>query len=185
MDTQSPLLGAQRIAVFIDAQNLYHTARKLYNSKVNFSAVLSQIVGNRLLSRALAYVIETEEGDETQFIEALHKAGIETRSKDLQIFSNGAKKGDWDVGLCIDAVSIVNRVDTVALVTGDGDFVPLIQYLRSHGVRVEVVSFGRSTSGMLREAADEFTDLDTDARKFLIRSRNTNFRKPAPKKRAA
>lgn len=169
MNKLSTTVHSQRIAVFIDAQNIYHTARRLYNKRVNFAGVLDEIVGSRLLSRALAYVIQTEEGDETQFIDALHKAGIETRSKDLQVFSNGMKKADWDVGLTIDAVSLASKVDAISLVTGDGDFVPLVEYLKSHGVRVEVVSFGRSTSQKLKEVCDHFTDLDEDPNKFFMK----------------
>jgi uncharacterized LabA/DUF88 family protein len=162
---------AQRIGVFIDTQNLYHSAKHLYKARVNFGAILEEAVGGRTLVRAIAYVIKTEAGDEKNFFEALTKMGIETKVKDLQVFADGAKKADWDVGLAIDAVKLAPQLDTVVLVTGDGDFVPLIQYLDWHGVQVEVISFGKSSSGKLKEATHAFTDMSDDPKRFTITSR--------------
>jgi len=161
----------QRVGVFIDTQNLYHSARNLYQARVNFGAVLKEAVSGRKLVRAVAYVITTEAGDEKNFFEALSKLGIETKTKDLQIFPGGAKKADWDVGLAVDAIKMSPRLDSVVIVSGDGDFIPLVEYLQSIGVQVEVVSFGKSTSGKLREAVDDFVDLSEDPKKFLIHVR--------------
>jgi len=175
---------AQRVAVFIDTQNLYHTARNLYGARVNFGQVVRDLVGDRSLVRAVAYVISTEEGSEKMFFEALGKAGIETKTKDLQIFSGGAKKADWDVGLAIDAVKLAPKLDAVIILSGDGDFVPLVKYLQlNEGCQVEVAAFGRSTSSQLIEAADDFTDLDEDPKKCLLGYRgNTRARRNNAKK---
>lgn len=159
----------QRIGIFIDAQNQYHTAKNLYQARVNFGAVVKELTAGRMLIRAMAYVITTESGEEKAFFEALGKAGIETRTKDLQIFSSGSKKADWDVGMAVDAIKLAPKLDTVILVTGDGDFVPLVEYLKINmGCQVEVASFGQSTSLKLKEAADEFIDLAENPRKFLL-----------------
>lgn len=158
----------QRVGVFIDTQNLYHSARNLYQARVNFGAVLKDAVAGRKLVRAVAYVITTEAGDEKNFFEALEKIGIETKTKDLQIFAGGAKKADWDVGLAVDAIKMSPRLDCVVIVSGDGDFVPLVEYLQTIGVQVEVVSFGKSTSGKLREVVDDFVDLSENPRKYLM-----------------
>ena len=159
----------QRVAIFIDTQNLYHSAKNLYNAKVNFGAIMDTVTGKRKLIRALAYVITTEAGDETQFFEALTKLGIETKTKDLQIFYGGAKKADWDVGLAVDAIRLAPKVDTIVLATGDGDFVPLVTFLKEHfGVQVEVISFGRSSSTKLREACEDFIDMCDHPDTFLI-----------------
>ena len=158
----------QRVGVFIDTQNLYHSARNLYKARVNFGAVLKDSVEGRKLVRAVAYVITTEAGDEKNFFEALTKLGIETKTKDLQIFAGGSKKADWDVGLAVDAIKMAPRLDSVLIVSGDGDFIPLVEYLQTMGVQVEVVSFGQSTSGKLREAVDDFVDLSENPRKYLI-----------------
>jgi uncharacterized LabA/DUF88 family protein len=161
----------QRVGIYIDAQNLYHSGKNLYHSKVNFGAIVKDALEGRKLVRAVAYVIATESGEESGFFDALTKMGIETKVKDLQIFSSGAKKADWDVGLAIDAVKLSPKLDTVILITGDGDFVPLVEYLQmNQGCQVEVVSFGKSTSAKLIEAADHFTDLDQNSGKYILRS---------------
>jgi len=163
----------QRVAVFIDTQNIYHSAKNLYKAKVNFGKLVEDVVAGRKLIRAQAYVITSEAGDEQSFFEALGKAGIETKTKDLQVFSSGAKKADWDVGLAVDALTVAPKVDTVILIAGDGDFVPLVDALKiQYACQVEVVSFGRSTSSKLREVADEFIDLDEDYKKYLIRPKS-------------
>jgi uncharacterized LabA/DUF88 family protein len=162
----------QRVGVFIDTQNLYHSAKNIYHARVNFGNVLKDAVSDRRLVRARAYSVTTESGEEKAFFEALTKIGIEMRLKDLQVFAGGAKKADWDVGLAVDAISAAPKLDTVILITGDGDFVPLVEYLQRHsGCQVEVVSFGRSTSGKLREATDDFLDLDADPRRYLLNYR--------------
>jgi uncharacterized LabA/DUF88 family protein len=163
----------QRVGIFIDAQNLYHSAKNLYQSRVNFGQVVKDVLADRVLIRAMAYVITTESGDERNFFEALQKMGIEVRTKDLQIFMGGAKKADWDVGMAVDAIKLAPKLDTVILITGDGDFIPLIEYLKiNQGCRVEVASFGQSSSLRLKEAADEFLDLSDNARRYLINTNN-------------
>ncbi len=160
----------QRVGVFIDTQNLYHTARNLYKARVNFGAVLKEAVAGRKLVRAVAYVITTESGEEKNFFDALIKLGIETKTKDLQIFHTGSKKADWDVGLAVDAIKMANRLDTIVIVSGDGDFVPLVEYLQIM-TQVEVISFGKSTSAKLIDVADDFVDLSANPRKYLIGGR--------------
>lgn len=158
----------QRVGVFIDTSNLYHSAKNLYKKKVNFGQVLKEALADRKLVRATAYVITSEGGDEKNFFDALTKLGIETKTKELQVFAGGAKKGDWDVGITVDVIKMSQRLDAVVLVTGDGDYVPLVEYLQAQLVQVEVVSFGKSTSMKLKEAADDFIDLSKNPRKYLI-----------------
>lgn len=163
----------QRVGVFIDAQNLYHSAKNLYHAKVNFGQVMKDAVDDRILIRAIAYVISTESGDEQSFFEALTKAGIETKTKDLQIFAGGAKKADWDVGLAVDAIKMAPKLDTIIILSGDGDFVPLVEYLKmKEGCQVEVVTFGKSASSKLISVVDGFTDLDENPKRYLISSHN-------------
>ena len=159
----------QRVGIFIDTQNLYHCAKNIYGAKVNFDQVVKDGLAGRQLIRAVAYVITTEAGDEKNFFEALEKIGIETKTKNLQIFSGGAKKGDWDVGMAVDAIKVAPKLDAIILVTGDGDHVPLVEFLQvSNGCQVEVMSFGKATSAKLIEACDDFIDLDLNPRKYLI-----------------
>ena len=158
----------QRVIVLIDTQNLYYSAKNLYHSKVNFGEVLKMAIAGRRLIRAFAYVIQTKTGEEKPFFEALTSLGIETRAKPLQEFYGGAKKGDWDVGIVIDAVRAATSADVIVLVSGDGDFIPLVEYLKNQGKRLEVIAFGKSTSSMLKEAADEFIDLGDSSKKGLL-----------------
>jgi uncharacterized LabA/DUF88 family protein len=159
----------QRVGIFIDTQNLYHSAKNLYRANVNFGQMVKDAVAERILTRAIAYLITTESGEEKAFFEALEKLGIETKSKPLQVFGSGAKKADWDVGLAVDAVKLAPKLDAVIIASGDGDFVPLVEYLKTQGCQVEVTAFGKSTSGKLIEAADGFLDLDSNPRKYLMR----------------
>jgi uncharacterized LabA/DUF88 family protein len=159
----------QRVAVLIDVQNLYHSAKNIYGAKVNFGEILNTAVSDRNLVRAFAYVIRTKSGEEKSFFNALTKLGIETRVKDLQEFYGGQKKADWDVGIVIDAIRIAPSLDVLVIVSGDGDFIPLVDYLKNQGKRVEVIAFGKSSSGVLKESADEFIDLGKESEKYLLK----------------
>lgn len=173
----------QRVGIFIDIQNLYHSSKNLYGARVNYKELIRHLVGNRKLIRALAYVVKAESAvtaqqqaqiesgamqprekttkSEASFFDALQQSGIELRMKDIQIFSGGAKKADWDVGMAIDAVRMADMVDVIILVTGDGDFLPLIEYLRwGRGREVEVAAFSRSANARIKEEADAFIAIE-------------------------
>ncbi len=171
----------QRVGIFIDIQNLYHSSKNLYNSRVNYKELLKALLAGRKLIRAIAYVVKTDtdedvakvDGEETTgeaaFFEALERVGIELRMKDIQIYAGGMKKADWDVGMAVDAVRMVDFLDVVVLVTGDGDFIPLVEYLKwGKGRQVEVAAFSRSASGKIKEVADEFISLE-EIPKILIK----------------
>lgn len=161
----------QRVGIFVDVQNLYYSAKNLYGRKVNFGEVLRTAVAGRKLIRAIAYVVRAKNIDEQKFFEALDNQGFEVKMKDLQIFFGGHKKGDWDVGIAVDVIRLSPKLDVVVLVTGDGDFVPLVEYLRNHGQYVETVAFGESSSSKLISEADEFTDLSKQKFKYLLSGR--------------
>lgn len=168
----------QRVGIFIDTQNLYHSAKHLYNTRVNFGNVLKHALAGRHLIRAIAYVITTESGEERGFFDALRGMGIETKTKNLQIFAGGAKKADWDVGLAVDAIAMAPKLDTVIIASGDGDFIPLVEYLKfNQGCQVEAISFGKSASSKLKEIVDEFIDLDVESENFLLTPGNTPVKK--------
>jgi uncharacterized LabA/DUF88 family protein len=159
----------QRVGVLVDASNMYHSAKNLFGGHLNYKEVLSAAVADRKLIRAIAYVVKTEGDEEVPFFEALSQLGFEVNVKTLQIFPGGAKKGDWDVGLTIDAVKLSEKLDVIILVSGDGDYLPLVEYLQNtKGCLVEVLAFRKSASSKLIEAADDFIDLSED-KKFLIR----------------
>ncbi len=160
----------QRVGVFIDVQNMYHSAKNLFGSNVNFARLLAEAVAGRHLIRAIAYVIRSKSREEQIFFETLARQGFEVKVKDLQVFPGGMKKADWDIGIAVDAIKLADKLDVVVLVTGDGDFIPLVNYLKENkGCRVEVMAFQETTSVKLIETVDEFLDLSKQKRKFLIR----------------
>ncbi|MEK7464584.1 MAG: NYN domain-containing protein [Patescibacteria group bacterium] len=163
---------AQRVGIFIDVQNVYHSAKNLYGARVNFEELIKTLTAGRPLIRSVAYVVKSETAlGEDSFFEALRKTGLELRLKDLQIYPGGSKKADWDVGMAVDAIRMASMFDVVVLVTGDGDFVPLVDYLKwGLGKQVEVAAFSKTTSGRLREVADKFTELE-NIPKILLKIR--------------
>ena len=161
------ILSHQRVGVFVDVQNMFYSARYLYQAKVNFASLLEDISKNRELVRALAYIVQSPDIDQSGFITALKGMGYEIKSKELRKRADGSAKGDWDMGLAIDAISMQSRLDVICIVSGDGDFVDLVNMLRANGVKVEVYSFPGSTSDLIIEAATEYYPL---AERHLIRS---------------
>src|SRR3989339_451004 len=158
----------QRVGVFVDVQNMYYSAKNLYNAKVNFAQILKTAANGRSMIRAIAYVIKADVKEEKNFFDALDKIGFEVKAKDLQIFYGGQKKGDWDIGIAMDMIELAPKLDTAILVSGDGDFVPLLNHLKyALGVRVEVMAFGKSCSGKLIEAADSFINMDETPHRYL------------------
>lgn len=169
--TSPEIYGEQRAGVFVDVQNMYYSARNIYKAKVNFKTILNEAVRNRNLIRAIAYVIKADVKDEINFFEALKNLGFEVKAKDLQVFYGGAKKGDWDIGIAMDTIELAAKLDVIVIVSGDGDFVPLVQHLKhSLGCYVEVMAFGKSSSQKLIEEADNFINMDLNHQKFLIPS---------------
>lgn len=159
----------QRVGVFVDVQNMYYSAKNLYQSKVDFGKLLNHVLAGRKLIRAVAYVIRAPNSAEDNFFTALQHQGFELKVKDLQVYAGGNKKGDWDVGLVIDAIKMSQSLDVIVLISGDGDYIPAVEYLQYHGVQVEVAAFGETASGKLKEVADDFTDISKHAKKFLIK----------------
>jgi uncharacterized LabA/DUF88 family protein len=159
----------RRVGVFIDVQNMYYSARNIYGSKVNYGNIVKAAAGNQKLIRAVAYTISTKTGDELPFFEALHKSGIEVNTKELLEYESGQKKGDWDVGITVDIIRMLDTFDVVVIVSGDGDYVPLGEYIKNRGRIFHVVSFRESTSSKLVEAADIYTNLSDNLGEFLIK----------------
>lgn len=158
---------SQRVGVFIDVQNMYYSAKNMFNSRVDFGAILETAVADRQLIRAIAYVVEAT-GEEKAFFDALYHRGMETKIREVTVFESGARKADWDVGMAIDMVRIGELLDVIVIVSGDGDFVDLVNYLKHHGRQVECIAFKKTTSSKLIDSVDDFIDLGEDPEKYLI-----------------
>ncbi len=167
----APSYTNQRVGIFVDVQNLYHSSKNLYHGRVNYPELLKALTGNRQLIRSIGYVVKSETAaGESSFFDALEKAGMELRMKDLQVYPDGTKKADWDIGMAVDAIRMAPSLDVVVLVTGDGDFLPAVDYLKwGIGCLVEVAAFKRSTSTKIQEAADRFINLE-DVPRIILRS---------------
>ncbi len=153
---------AQRVGVFVDAQNLYHSAKSIYDPEamVDYRALLESAVAGRSLIRAIAYVIDIEGVDQSGFFDVLRRLGFEIRAKPARLLPDGSRKADWDMGIAMDTIALAEKLDVIVLVSGDGDFVDLVRFLQARGVRVEVMAFRETTATMLKEAADQFRSLD-------------------------
>ena len=180
--------GDQRIGIFVDVQNMFYSAKSLHQSKIDYSKLLEDIVRGRKLVRAIAYVVQKPDVDQSSFLEALRRSGYEVKRKDLVLREDGTSKGDWNIGIALDALAMASKLDTTILVTGDGDFVPLVHMLKTMGCRVEVVSFEQCTSNELMRVCDEFATIDPDVlfkEEKFARSRNavpydSSIRAPEP-----
>jgi len=158
----------QRVGIFIDVQNMYHSAKSLYGARVNFSEIIKSALSKRMLIRAIAYATRAQIPEEEGFFDALRKAGIEVKLKELQTFVGGVKKGNWDVGMAVDMIKLSSKLDVIILVSGDGDFELVLDHVQAAGCRAEVVSFKKSTSTKLIEAADDYIDLDKNYSRYTI-----------------
>jgi len=158
MITNTPEYANQRLAILVDSQNLYHSAKHLYNKNIDYTKLKDVICGDRALVRAIIYVIEAGNEGEKNFFEALDEIGFETKKRRMKQFQDGSKKADLDIDICVDAFGFIlnSNVDTIALCTGDSDFVPLVNLLQSYGIKVEIWSFKEATSDELIQIADSF-----------------------------
>ena len=151
----------QRVAVFVDAQNVFYSVRHVFhNSRMNFKKLIHKAVNGRQLVRAVSYLVETPDADQTSFREMLEREGYELKIKPVKIRSDGSMKADWDMGIAIDAISMADKLDVVVLVSGDGDFVDMVNLLKSRGVVVEVISVKASTSEDLIRAANFYFPIE-------------------------
>jgi uncharacterized LabA/DUF88 family protein len=158
----------QRVGVFLDTQNIYHSAKNFYQRKVDFWKLINILVGERNLIYIFAYVIKTGlSPKEIDFFESLSKNGIKVKIKEAVVYPDGSIKADIDVNLVIDVIRFSSNLDVIILVSGDSDFVPLVEYLKNNGKQVEVAGFGKNTSVKLKEVCDYFYDLD-DLRKYIL-----------------
>ena len=151
----------KRVGIFVDVQNIFY-ASKQFNSRLDFDKLLKITVGSRRLIRAIAYVVQSPDVDQSSFISMLQQKSYEVRRKDLRQRSDGSAKGDWDMGMAIDVMRFVNTLDVVVLVSGDGDFVSLVNLVKTIGPRVEVVSFLHNTARDLINSADKHIPIENE-----------------------
>jgi uncharacterized LabA/DUF88 family protein len=161
-----------QVAVFVDMQNIYYGARNSLSKRVDFKKLLKVAVRGRQLYRAIAYLVDLERINQDGFIHVLRSIGYEVKLKEPKKFYNWDRveyKADWDMGIAIDAIAMAEngKVDVVVLMSGDGDFVDLVNFLKAKGIKVEVISFKSITAKELIQSANEYIDLEEIA-DFII-----------------
>ena len=159
----------ERVGIFVDVQNMFYAAR-LYDARLDFEKLMQAAVGDRRMIRAMAYLVQTPDVDQSGFIAMLQQRSYQVKRKDLRLRSDGSAKGDWDMGMAIDIIGMADKLDVVVLVSGDGDFVSLVHLLKEIGPSVEVFSFPHNTARDLVEAADRYVPIDESLLMRLDRS---------------
>lgn len=151
----------EKVAIFVDVQNVYYTARQAFGQNFDYNLFWSKATNNRELVKAVAYAIDKGDRKQNEFQNILRAIGFEVKLKPFIQRSDGSAKGDWDVGITIDAMEFATSVDVIVLVSGDGDFDLLAKKIRDDwGKRVEVYGVAKLTANSLVDAASEFFPID-------------------------
>jgi uncharacterized LabA/DUF88 family protein len=155
----STIFKKERIALFVDSQNLYYSARMGFAAKVNYEKLLRLITENRKLVKAFAYIVQPPDGDVKPFATSLERIGYLVKTKDVRTRSDGSAKANWDMGMALDILGMLDHVDTIVLASGDGDFAALVEFIKTRNKRVEIFAFPDNTAYDLKEKADKFVPL--------------------------
>ncbi len=156
------LFAAQRLAILVDTANLYHCARAQFGGRIDYRRLLNRVVGDRALIRAIAFVVRAEDVDVSPFIEALDIVGFESRIRTGRRRVDGTVRANWDVGIALAAAELADKVDTIAIVSGDGSLTDVADYLAARGVRVEIYAFDGTVSNDLVSRAHCYAPLERD-----------------------
>lgn len=149
-------LRRQEIAVFVDVQNMYHSAKKTYGRNLSYSKMLRFCVRSRRLKRGLAYVIDREGVDQVSFFDHLRYCGFEVRKREVIERMDGSRKAEWEMGMAMDMLRIAPKVDVIIIVSGNGAYADIVPTLRATGVKVEACAFRESMSDLLLRAVDQY-----------------------------
>jgi uncharacterized LabA/DUF88 family protein len=150
---------SQNVGVFVDVSNLFYSAKSA-GVEVNYCRLLDLSVAGRDLIRACAYTgVDPDNPNQRKFIDFLRANGYKVVCKDIHKYEGGRIKANLDIEMAVDIMLLSANLDVVVIVSGDGDFVRLVEAVQMKGVRCEVISFGISTSNELIESADQFTEI--------------------------
>lgn len=153
----------EKVAIFVDVQNVYYTVKQSYQKHFNYSAFWARAAANREVIAAFAYAIDKGDKKQRGFQQILRDIGFEVKLKPYIQRCDGSAKGDWDVGITLDVIEYAARADVIILVSGDGDFDLLIQKARSqYHVQTEVFGVPTLTAPALIHSADRFFAIESD-----------------------
>jgi uncharacterized LabA/DUF88 family protein len=151
---QGGFLRRQSVAVFVDVQNMYHSAKKTFGTNLSYAKMLRACVRNRRLVRAQAYVIEREGMEQNAFTDHLHYCGFEVSRRPVIERADGTRKAEWELAMSMDMMAMADKVESIIIVSGNGMFADVIPALKAKGVKVEACAFRESMSDTLRNAVD-------------------------------
>jgi uncharacterized LabA/DUF88 family protein len=154
------IIRNQRVAILVDAANIFMRCLET-GIRLDYSRVIERLNSRQIL-RCIFYHVEIDATREAGFIQKIRSMGYEVKTKQLKVYPDGTRKADMDVDLTIDAVCLADKVDVICIVSCDGDYVPLVYYLKSRGLKAEAMGFERCTSHRLKEAVDEFYPITED-----------------------
>ena len=153
----------KKIAIFVDVQNIYYTTRQAYGRQFNYRKLMAKIKEEGEVVIAYAYAIDRGDSQQMKFQDALRHIGFEIKLKPYIQRSDGSAKGDWDVGIAIDVLESASEVDSIILLSGDGDFDLLLDKVSSkYGVKTQVYGVPALTATSLIHAADDYHRIEQD-----------------------
>lgn len=147
-------LKRQSCAVFVDVQNMYHSAKKSFGRNLSYAKMLRACVRNRRLTHATAYVIDRDGVEQTGFVDHLHYCGFQVKKRSVIERQDGSRKAEWELAIAMDMMAVADKVDTIICVSGNGVFADVADQLRARGCRFEACAFRESLSDVLRESVD-------------------------------
>lgn len=153
----------EKVTILVDAQNVYYTTKQAYSRSFDYNKFWKEVTSNRELVKAIAYSTDRGDRKQREFQNILRAIGFDVKLKPYIQRSDGSSKGDWDVGITLDAIELACESDVIVLVSGDGDFELLVNKLRTHyKTVVEVYGVPQLTANLLIRAASKFVPIDND-----------------------
>jgi uncharacterized LabA/DUF88 family protein len=147
----------EKVAIFVDVQNIYYTVKQSYQSHFNYNTFWSRATAGREVVAAFAYAIDKGDSRQQGFQQILRNIGFEVKLKPYIQRSDGSAKGDWDVGITLDVIEYAPKVNVIVLLSGDGDFDLLLNKVRNaYHVTTEVYGVPALTAPSLICSADRF-----------------------------
>ena len=151
----------EKVLILVDVQNVYYTTKQIHKQNFDYNYFWSKVTSNREIVKAIAYTTDRGDEKQKQFQNILSAIGFEVKLKPFIQRSDGSAKGDWDVGITIDAMEYSAAADVVVLASGDGDFALLVEKIkREHGLSVEVYGVRQLTASALIRAATKFVPIE-------------------------
>ena len=162
-DTPTDGIHVQKVAIFVDVQNIYYTTRQAFGRQFDYRAFWSRVSADREVIAAFAYAIERNDGKQKAFQQILRDIGFEVKLKPYIQRSDGSSKGDWDVGITLDLIEQAEIADVIVLASGDGDFdLALDRVYSKFGVSTEVYGVEQLTAGSLIKTANLFFAIENE-----------------------